>query len=126
MTREIKFRLIKNDEIVGYERWNSLAGKWCYDTNPNGAFGITNDFIPHADKEQYTGVKDKDKVEMYDGDIFSAGDFGNVLVFWNDVLHEWSTQSTSGLASLSDWTHPDMHKINYPVCGNIHQNKDLL
>jgi hypothetical protein len=51
MGRELRFRLIENGKIVGYERWNSLAGKWCYDTKPDGAFGIKNEFIPHTDKE---------------------------------------------------------------------------
>ena len=52
MNREIKFRLTKDGKIVGYERWQSLAGKWCYDIKPDGVFDVRNDFIRHNDKEQ--------------------------------------------------------------------------
>jgi len=65
MSREIKFRLIKNRKVVGYERWNSLAGKWCYDTNPDGCFDIRNTFIPHTDKDQFADLKDKKRTKEY-------------------------------------------------------------
>jgi len=66
--RPIKFRLLDKGKIVGYERWNGLEEKWCYDTKPDGWFSIKNPFISHTDKDEYTGKEDKNDKEIYEGD----------------------------------------------------------
>lgn len=65
---EIKFRLIERGEAVGYERWNGIAGKWCYDTKFYGSFSIHNSFIPHTDKEQFSGEFDTRGIPIFVGD----------------------------------------------------------
>jgi len=74
--REIKFRLRRCGKVVGYERWNNLIGKWC-----------NADFIPHLDKDQYTGLHDKNGVEIYEGDN---------VVFLNEDGTEWTVRFNIG------------------------------
>ena len=74
--REIKFRLRRCCKVVGYERWNNLIGKWC-----------NADFIPHIDKDQYTGLHDKNGVEIYEGDN---------VVFLNEDGTEWTVRFNIG------------------------------
>jgi hypothetical protein len=107
MTREIKFRF-----------WNNSDGVMQYDRIPgevyvagDGTVGVigsdmnTNHFVV----EQYTGLKDKNGKEIYEGDIMSAG-------FANDIDRKVLLQV--------EYNVPCYHLINLS-CGNITQSLDI-
>lgn len=90
--REIKFRV-----------WNRHNEKFRY----FDLFEINKGLLCSIDEEddipqQYTGLKDKDGVEIYEGDkiIFDNSDIGGEV--YNGVV-EWNTDQTLGGIGLGLW-----------------------
>ena len=135
--KELKFRAWLENvecarEIDGELVWNTES---YYDYNPiidsNGLLDVDYgcDIIGHSDEkyiiEQYTGLKDKNGKEIYEGDIveYTTCYYGN-------------TKRHRKVVEWSEWDSDDFgepHNIGYSnlsecmvVIGNVHEDAELL
>lgn len=107
MSREIKFRC-----------WNAFSQcmhDWSEMVEKNKIHLLTNKNKSYV-CEQYTGLKDKNGVEIYEGDILECGSGYLWVVKWNEVHCGFLAEGE------------DVSELNFnaEVIGNIHQNPELL
>lgn len=105
--REIKFRI-----------WDINARKWLKSFNTNlldiHEFNL-------AKIMQYTGLKDKNNKEIYEGDIFHIGSKKILYVV------EWIDCGLKGRQIKNkSWIGLDFWKDDIEVIGNIYENSELI
>lgn len=89
MNREIKFR-VYDEDLKKMRYLNSSHDFICFDEKGNGYYhnmqtGLGEWF---SDLMQYTGLKDKNGVEIYEGDICKGNEISDKDdLFWQDILH---------------------------------------
>ena len=106
--REIKFRCWNAyagmmhtwEDLVAMNKIHLLA-------NQKGSYPVM----------QFTGLKDVDGVDIYEGDIIEDEEHYLSEVYWDEEDHMWGCTDIGGLADA-----PRQIK----VIGNIHQNPELL
>ena len=128
--REIKFRVwdkLKNEFNEEYHYKNEFISI---------ALGFYSDVCVSKDDlvlQQYTGLKDKNGKEIYEGDILERignGSFCKILICWDtsncrfvyknvNNLYGEGSPLTNNSINISDWTY-------WVVCGNIFENPELL
>ena len=120
--REIKFR--------GWDGQNMLSNEYL---RTNGFNPINKLWIDGVEViwMQYTGLKDKNDVDIYEGDIFLFREvIKNVVEFkYGTFVYNASRDSEfENFVNLSnshfEWIDGKAHDIE--VIGNIYENKDLL
>lgn len=125
--REIKFRA-----------WNELANKmYSHEDLEDVLVNLTkNDFIEgiflplNSDNElmQYTGIKDSNGNEIYEGDIVKIEDYfgedliGNII--YDEITAGYVFNKGNGISYFQMTL--DLENYVYYVIGNIYENPELL
>lgn len=109
--RELKFRV-----------WNKTLHKYGHFALKKG---VSVSIVADLEIEQYTGLKDKNGKEIYEGDILKDESNDTAVVIWREYQAEWGIKwihmgIEDSLIHRMEWGH-----LN-EVIGNINDNQELL
>ena len=108
------------NRIIKFRAWDDLQKEWEYsDAMPDMGFWKWVSYNSDTIFNQYTGLRDKNKNEIYEGDIckqvFNGADTAT-------TIGEVKIESTRGVVvgNMPIWPH------DVEIIGNIYENSELL
>lgn len=127
MGREIKFRAWDGEEMLDGCMMDEMMCNQDLEIDLNvGQFSIRSPYRPGKfTLLQYTGLKDKNSKEIYEGDIVEreVWAFGEPKIFTGEVKeYECAWWIDSGTAAVRLWN--EIHELK--IIGNIYENPELL
>ena len=123
--REIKFRAwLKEDKKMANIETMDFTDKsiqYLKRSEIINAYILRREGFDDVELMQYTGLKDKNGKEIYEGDIYHVGDKNiRYLVVWFDSGFEGKQLRSTSYAGLKSWAK------DIEILGNIYENPELL
>ena len=116
IAREIKFRAWNGKRMLNRTIWDR---NW-YTKDNRCVCGAVPEDRTKLVLMQFTGLKDKNGVDIYEGDVLEFGDK------WKEtLLIEWG-KSCGCCGTFHAWPTHDHYGMDGKIIGNIYENPDLL
>lgn len=126
--REIKFRVWDKDEKC----WVSFVDDtydyvWALTLDGQFIYTSKDRIYPqeHWVMTQYTGLKDKQGIEIYEGDIVDYNNKFKLLIEFSDVNASFIAKRVSDETMLMNF-RKNMAEERLEVIGNVYENPELL
>jgi uncharacterized phage protein (TIGR01671 family) len=125
--REIKYQGwdIKTNEMYDAVRLDWESGELCLRAR-DVEYGFTAPWDDHVIVRQYTGLKDKNGVEIYEGDILRDLKHSLYEVCWKGESASFSARNIDIGSTLRHGFLLEPAHVNFAVIGNIYENPELL
>jgi uncharacterized phage protein (TIGR01671 family) len=130
--RQLKFRIWDKQNNIFIYVWDASHKRLAISLNGLVYSGMYDDVLPENDYtiQQYTGLKDKNGILIFEGDLVqynqnSNYDGINFEVVWSDASFGWVLKSKTG-DYLTNQITPNGPRYNFlEVIGNVFENKEL-
>ena len=128
--KKLKYRIWDEDngEFLGYEAYillDQMGGLW--------EWNMAYEDAPHPIEckvcvEQFTGLRDKNGKEIFEGDILKLAGFGGVFRVRYVKAHAMfiAEQIENDYSDARAVPFSDLARDEMVIVGNIHENMDLL
>lgn len=121
------------NRVIKFRGKRVVNGEWVYGDLHHGLLGrntyVMGNQVNPETVGQYTGLKDRDGIEIYEGDVLQNVDnplVDNLLfkIVWNEYYGAWFWWSLEGEAETDRFYQSIAEDCE--VIGNIHDNPEMM